>query len=190
MTELRRQRRVPYHANVRLRASGYEHSVVAQVENLSATGIFVTAEEVPETGTEVECRMLVGMEGCTLRGQIAWVRPPAVVGDDVAGAGIRFLELGERESEILAKLLEPAEAGCEPVDVWFEGLRSPIRSHAVVTDDGLRIATRLPFLRLDSPVRVSFQRRGVEEERHGRLESVTLEPSTEDGVPHLNVVVA
>jgi hypothetical protein len=67
---------------------------------------------------------------------------------------------------------------------------SPIKSHASITDDALSISTKLPFLRLNSPVKVSFVRRGVEEVRSGILEAVTLEPSAEDGIPRLQVTVS
>ncbi len=196
MPELRRQPRVVYHGSVRLHARGHEHSVVARVQNLSASGIYITGKEIPETGTEVVCRMLVGGERCTLRGQVAWMRPPEVAegtkngGQAPAGAGIRFLDLSDRQAELLNQVIEPADSDRPMVDVWFEGLRSPIRSHAVIADEGLRVTTRLPFLRLGSPVKVSFVRRGVEEQREGKLEAVTLEPSAEDGVPRLQLIVA
>lgn len=190
MPEHRRQRRVVYHTNVRLRAPGREHSVVARVQNLSTSGIFVTGSDVPAAGTEVLCRMLVGGQRCTIRGQVAWVRPPGVVPEQAPGAGIRFVGLSERDAEMLARLVQPVDDDRQAVDVWFEGLPSPIRSHAVIADGGLRISTRLPFLRLDSPVRVSFVRRGVEEVRTGTLHAVTLEPSAEDGIPRLQLVVS
>jgi hypothetical protein len=200
MPDLRRQRRVTYHTNIRLRPAGREESVVARVQNLSASGLFVTAAQVPPAGTDVLCRMLVAGERCTLKGRIAWVRPPgpgirssSSVG---AGAGIGFVDLSARHAELLERLLEPAlnGNGVDPADrvaadVWFEGLATPIRSQALVNDENLSIATKLPFLRLSSPVRLSFVRRGVEEVRTGTLEAVTLEPSTDDGVPRLHLTV-
>jgi hypothetical protein len=199
MPDLRRQRRVTYHTNIRLRPAGREESVVARVQNLSASGLFVTAAQVPPAGTDVLCRMLVAGERCTLKGRIAWVRSPAPgnrsngVG---AGAGIGFVDLSARHSELLERLLEPAlnGNGVDPADrvaadVWFEGLSTPIRSQALVNDENLSIATKLPFLRLSSPVRLSFVRRGVEEVRTGTLEAVTLEPSSDDGVPRLHLTV-
>jgi Tfp pilus assembly protein PilZ len=191
MPELRRERRVAYHARVRLRAPGREHSVIARVQNLSAGGAFVTAPEVPAAGTEVLCRMLVEGEARTLRGQVAWVRPPGVTTTpEGVGAGIRFVDLSQRDSEMLARIIEPDASERQSVDVGFEGLPAPIKSHAVIADESLQISTRLPFLRLRSTVRVSFQRRGVAEERVGTLESVTLEPSHEDGVPRLRLLVS
>jgi Tfp pilus assembly protein PilZ len=199
MPDLRRQPRVVYHTNIRLRPADADESVVARTENLSATGMFVTAADLPAAGTEVLCRMLVGGERCTFKGRVAWVRPSGAGGADTTpGAGIRFVDLNPRESQLLEKVLQPALGGEAPaaenegpvnVDVWFEGLRAPIKSHALVSDDALSISTKLPFLRLNSPVKLSFVRRGVEEVRSGILEAVTLEPSAKDGVPRLQLTV-
>jgi len=192
MPELRRQRRVAYHTNLRLRAPNRDHSVVAHVHNLSATGAFVTTIEAPQAGTDVLCKLDVAGEACTLKGRIAWVRPPDLATDTAgpAGAGIRFLDLTSRQSELIARLLGPESLDLQPVDVWFEGLRSPIRSQAMVTSDGLRLSTRLPFLRLGSSVKVGLGHSGSDGMREGVLESVMLEPSAEDGIPRLRIVVS
>src|SRR3954454_11699404 len=130
MPDLRRQRRVTYHTNIRLRPAGREESVVARVQNLSASGLFVTAAQVPPAGTDVLCRMLVAGERCTLKGRIAWVRPPgpgARSSSVGAGAEIGFVDLSARHAELLERLLEPAlnGNGVDPADrvaadVWFE----------------------------------------------------------------------
>jgi hypothetical protein len=192
MPDLRRQRRVIYHTKIRLRSPGREKSVVARVQNLSTRGVFVTATDLPEAGSEVLCRMLVAGERCTFKGLVAWVRPAGAEGasDPSPGAGIEFVGVSERESQLLARLIQPDATDRQAVDVWFEGMGSPIKSHASITDDALSISTKLPFLRLNSPVKVSFVRRGVEEVRSGILEAVTLEPSAEDGIPRLQVTVS
>jgi Tfp pilus assembly protein PilZ len=200
MPELRRQPRVAYQTNIRVRPAGADESVVARMQNLSASGMFVTAPGLPAAGTDVLCRMLVAGERCTLKGKVAWVRQASATdeAEDEPGAGIRFVDLNPRASGLLERLLAPALGLADPaapaeepvqVDVWFEGLRAPIRSQAAVADDALRISTRLPFLRLTSPVRLTFVRRGVEEVRTGFVEAVTLEPSASDGVPRLQVTV-
>lgn len=192
MPEARRQRRVSFRTSVRLRAPGRDHSVVARVQNLSRSGIFVTAPEMPAAGTEILCRMLVAGERCTLKGHVAWVQPPSPVhaADGASGAGIRFVGLTEREADLLAKLVAEPEDDRQPVDVWLEGQRAPIRSHAEVTDEALRLSTRLPFLRLGSPVKVTFVRRGVEEVREGALQEITLNSTAEDGIPRLRLLVS
>jgi Tfp pilus assembly protein PilZ len=192
MPDLRRQRRVIYHTKIRLRSPGREKSVVARVQNLSTRGVFVTATDLPEAGSEVLCRMLVAGERCTFKGLVAWVRPAGAEGasDGSPGAGIEFVGVSDREAQLLARLIQPDATDRQAVDVWFEGMGSPIKSHAAITDDALSISTKLPFLRLNSPVKVSFVRRGVEEVRSGILEAVTLEPSAEDGIPRLQVTVS
>lgn len=166
--------------------------MVARVQNLSPNGVFVTATDLPEAGTEVLCRMLVAGERCTFKGFVAWVRQPGAAGatDGSPGAGIQFVGVSDREAELLARLIQPDVSDRQSVDCWFEGMSAPIKSHASITDDALSISTKLPFLRLNSPVKVSFVRRGVEEVRSGILEAVTLEPSAEDGIPRLQLTVS
>jgi len=192
MPDLRRQRRVVYHTKIRLRSPGREKSVVARVQNLSTRGVFVTATDLPEAGSEVLCRMLVAGERCTFKGLVAWVRPAGAEGanDASPGAGIEFVGVSDREAQLLARLIQPDVSDRQSVDCWFEGMSAPIKSHASITDDALSISTKLPFLRLNSPVKVSFVRRGVEEVRSGILEAVTLEPSAEDGIPRLQLTVS
>jgi hypothetical protein len=166
--------------------------VVARVQNVSTSGVFVTATDLPEAGTEVLCRMLVAGERCTFKGFVAWVRQPGTEGahDSSQGAGIQFVGVSDREAELLGRLIQPDVSDRQVVDCWFEGMSAPIKSHASITDDALSISTKLPFLRLNSPVKVSFVRRGVEEVRSGILEAVTLEPSAEDGIPRLQLTVS
>ena len=166
--------------------------MVARVQNLSTNGVFVTATDLPEAGSEVLCRMLVAGERCTFKGFVAWVRPAGAAGasDSSPGAGIQFVGVSDREAQLLARLIQPDSSDRQAVDCWFEGMSAPIKSHASITDDALSISTKLPFLRLNSPVKVSFVRRGVEEVRSGILEAVTLEPSAEDGIPRLQLTVS
>jgi Tfp pilus assembly protein PilZ len=173
-----------------MRAPGRDDSVVARVQNLSARGMFVTATDLPEAGTEVQCRLTLGGERRTLRGRVAWVRPASPSAPlKSPGAGIEFIELDKRDSELLTRLVEPIEERREPVDVWFEGMNAPIRCMAIVAGDGLRLETKLPFMRLRSELRVSFPQHTPAETREGILEGVSLEPNPEDGVPFLRVAV-
>jgi hypothetical protein len=68
-------------------------------------------------------------------------------------------------------------------------MTTPIRCQAVVVGDGLRLETRLPFMRVNSEVRVAFSQQVPPEVREGVLHGVTLEPSPEDGVPFLRIGV-
>jgi len=134
------------------------------------------------------------------QGKVAWVRQASATDDaeDAPGAGIRFVDLNPRASGLLeaaagagAGMPVPATPAEGPVqvDVWFEGCAPPIRSQGAVSDDGLRISTRLPFPEADLAGAHDLRAPGVEEVRSGFLEAVTLEPSAGDGVPRLQVTV-
>jgi hypothetical protein len=85
--------------------------------------------------------------------------------------------------------VEPPPEALVAVDVDFEGLASPVRCRAVVAGDGLRLVTGLPFMRLESRVAVRFQ--GSSGEHHeGTIDSVTLEPSGDGGIPQLELNVS
>ena len=188
--DARRQHRIIYQTKIRMRAPGRDESVIARIQNLSANGMFVTASELPDAGTEVQCRLTLGGERRTLRGRVAWVRPASPATPlKTPGAGIEFLELDKRDSELLTRLVDPIDERRQPVDVWFEGMGAPIRCQAVMVGDGLRLETRLPFMRLHSEVKVAFTQQSPPEMREGVLHGVTLEPSPEDGVPFLRIGV-
>jgi PilZ domain len=188
MDSRRRQHRIIYQTKIRMRAPGRDDSVVARVQNLSSTGMFVTAADLPDPGTEVQCRLTLGGEPRTLRGRVAWVRPASPLTPlKSPGAGIEFLDLEARDSELLTRLVEPQEER-RPVDVWFEGMAAPVRCQAVVVGESVRLETRLPFMRLHSPVKVIFSKEPPDT-REGVLDGVTLEPSPDDGVPALRIAV-
>jgi hypothetical protein len=188
--ELRRQSRIVFQTKIRLRSPGRDESVVARVQNLSPRGVYITGTELPAVGTVVQCRLVLAGERRTLRGRVAWVRPASSSAPlKLPGAGIEFLELGEEDADLLHKLVDPGDEERQPVDVWFEGMKAPIRCQAVVAGEGVRLATRLPFMRLNSPVRVAFTQPEVMV-RDGTLDSVMLEPNNVDGIPHLQVNVS
>lgn len=188
--DLRRQHRIIYQTKIRMRSPGRDVSVVARVQNLSARGMFITATDLPAAGAEVQCRLTLGGEGRTLRGRVAWVRPASPAAPlKSPGAGIEFLDLDQQISELLCRLVEPDDDRREAVDVWFEGMAAPIRCHAVVVGEGLRIETRLPFMRLSSMVRVAFTQQTPPSAREGIVDGVSLVPNQSDGVPFLRVAV-
>jgi hypothetical protein len=188
--ELRRQNRIVYQTKIRLRAPGRDDSVIARVQNLSPRGVYITGAELPAAGTEVQCRLVLAGERRTLRGRVAWVRPASPsAAVKTPGAGIEFLNLGQADTDLLHKLVDPGDEERQPVDVWFEGMKAPIRCQAVVAGEGVRLATRLPFMRLGSPVRVAFTTTQPAL-RDGTLDSVMLEPNNADGVPHLQLNVS
>ena len=186
----RREHRIVYQTRIRLRATGREDSVVARVQNLSPRGMFVTGAEVPEAGTEVQCRLTLAGQRRTVKGRVAWVRPASAAGvNKGAGAGIEFIDLEEATAKLIGRLVEPITQR-QPVEVWFEGLKAPVRCQAALVGEGVRLSTRLPFMRLDSRVRVSFGPADARKVREGVLDAITMDPSDEDGVPNLQLNVS
>jgi hypothetical protein len=191
--ELRRRHRIVYQTKIRLQTAGRQDGVVARVQNLSPLGVFVTASatELPRAGEEVLCRFTLAREPRTLRGRVAWVRQVSAKAPLASpGVGIEFVGLGARESELLQQLVEPLDVDRQPVDVWFDGMPAPVRCQAAIVGQEVRLATRLPFMRLHSPVRISFVQQPGGDIRHGTLDSVMLEPSDAEGVPHLRLSIA
>jgi hypothetical protein len=191
--ELRRQHRIVYQSKIYLKTAGRLDDVVARVQNLSPLGVFVTisAADLPKAGTEVFCRFMLARQSRTVRGRVAWVREISKKTPlRSPGAGIEFLELGKRDVELLRQLVDPMEGDRQPVDVWFEGMPAPIRCQAAVVGEEVRLATRLPFMRLHSSVRITFVQQPGAVVREGTLDSVMLEPSDEQGVPHLRLSIS
>lgn len=91
---------------------------------------------------------------------------------------------------MLRQLVDPTDDDRQPVDVWFEGMPAPIRCQAAVVGEEVRLATRLPFMRLHSPVRITFVQQPGAVVREGTLDSVMLEPSDDQGIPHLRLSIS
>ncbi len=191
--ELRRQHRIVYQSKAFLKAAGRLNDIVVRIQNLSPLGMFVTISgaEVPAAGTEVMCRLSLARQTRTVRGRVAWVREVSRNAPlRSPGAGIEFLDLEKRDVEFLRQLVDPADGERQPVDVWFEGLSAPIRCQASVVGEEVRLATRLPFMRLHSGVRITFLQHPGALAREGTLDSIMLEPSDEQGVPHLRLSIS
>ncbi len=191
--ELRRQHRIVYQSKIFLKTAGRLDDVVARVQNLSPLGVFVTisAADLPKPGSEVFCRFSLARQSRTVRGRVAWVREVSKKAPlRSPGAGIEFLDMEKRDLDLLRKLVDPVEGERQPVDVWFEGMPAPIRCQASVVGEEVRLATRLPFMRLHSPVRITFVQQAEGTIREGTLDSVMLEPSDEEGIPHLRLSIS
>ena len=192
MNELweRRDHRVRYQATVRLLPPGQQRTILAEASNLSASGVFVQAPELCDVGTELLCDLPLPDDHLTVRGRVAWVKPwrgaEQVPG---AGMGIQFIDLSDGDERLLRRLVGPMREENQSVKVWFEGMSQPVRAQAVRTGDGIRLRTVLPFLRLDSAVRVAFGEgdSAVEAEQFGVLHGVALEARAPHDVPRLQV---
>ena len=191
--ELRRQHRIVYQSKIILSTAGRASSVVARVQNLSPLGVFVTtsAADLPRPGTVVLCRFSLARQSRTVRGRVAWVREISKKAPlRSPGAGIEFLDLEERDVDLLKRPVDPGDDERQPVDVWFEGMPTAVRCQATVAGEEVRLATRLPFMRLHSPVRIGFVEQPGAVVREGTLDSVMLEPSDEHGVPYLRLSIS
>ena len=189
--DMRRKTRIVYQGKLRLQAPGNRDAVVARVQNLSPLGVFVTtsAADLPEPGSEVSCGFAFNKEARIVRGRVAWVRQASKSSPlSSPGAGIEFLNLAVEDTALLHRLVDPGEQPRQPVEVWFEGMGSPIRCQAVVTGQDVRLATELPFMRIGSLVKVAFTQEGGVM-REGALNVARFEPG-EDGVPRLQLNVS
>ena len=142
--ELRRQHRIVYQSKIILSTAGRASSVVARVQNLSPLGVFVTtsAADLPRPGTVVLCRFTLARQSRTVRGRVAWVREISKKAPlRSPGAGIEFLDLEERDVDLLRRLVDPGDDERQPVDVWFEGMPTAVRCQATVAGEEVRLAT-------------------------------------------------
>ncbi|MCG5053957.1 MAG: PilZ domain-containing protein [Myxococcales bacterium] len=177
--EQRRQPRIPFSCSARLVADGRNVPIAAQVQNLSAGGLFLTADVAPALGTAVRCRFRIGQTPRELRGRIAWVeRRPS--GDPRGpGAGIEFLDLRESERLLLEDVTSGApkedESPLQALSVWFEGLTAPVRTQGHVSADEIVVTTQLPFLRIGSDVKVGFSPEEDGPHRYARIDGLSLD---------------
>jgi hypothetical protein len=155
--------------------------------NLSPSGVFIEAEAACAVGTDLICDIPLPGGRRRLKGRVA--RTQALPRASI-GLGIEFLELEARDQAVLHQLVRETGAHSRLVKVRFEGLREQLRSQAVMTDDGMRLSTALPFLRLTSEVDVSIIAGESRIESKGVVRDVQIEPKAADGVPRLAVDVA
>jgi hypothetical protein len=173
-SEKPRRPRVQFEGDVLIRGARREAPIRARARNLSASGIAVTLEDPPEPGEKVECRLMIAGQRRNLSGRVAWARRPTPGARSPAGAGIEFTDLAAPDQALLARIVEGADDGAEPVDVWVEGLTHPVRMRGLVHTEEIKLGLQLPPLREGVPLRLRFAHRGVSEEREGRIIAVKL----------------
>ena len=138
-------------------------------------------------GTEVICEIPLPGGRRRLRGRVARLQSlsPAAV-----GLAIAFTELNAPDQELLSEAVGQDDGRTRIVQVRFEGMKEPMRSRAHLTEDGLRLSTALPFLRLRSPVEVTFLSGPSNVQSKGLVRQVELDQFAADGTPRLAVSVA
>jgi hypothetical protein len=183
----RRQQRVAYAASVRVHTSGRPHPFDARSINLSRSGVLVESLQPCPVGTEVICEIPLPGGRRQLRGRVARLQrlSPAAV-----GLAIAFTELEGPDEELLSEAVGQDDGRTRIVQVRFEGMAEPMRSRARLTDGGLRLSTALPFLRLRSPVEVTFVSGDSKVQSRGLIHQVELDQFAADGTPRLAVSVA
>jgi hypothetical protein len=178
--------RVAYEQRIRLLGADGKPVIVGRTMNLSPSGIYVRAPNGCEVGSEVTCDLPLPGGVRQLRGRVARTQP---LPDDTTGIGIQFVDLNTSDSSSLHRALEGSGARPVVVKVMFEGMARPVKCHGVVTAEGIRLSTSLPFLRLGSDVSAVYEGRDSKVDARGVLTGVRLEPVAGDGVPRLGVDV-
>ena len=176
--------------DVHILRPGGRTPIRARSLNLSPTGVFLEAEHRAYSdcpvGTQLLCDIPLPGGRRYLKGRVARTQS---MPSSAMGLGISFENLEAADQAILHSLVQNNASHSRLVKVRFEGMPESLRSSAVVTKDGLRLQTSLPFLRLDSAVDVSFIAGDSRIETHGTVERVHLEPQENDGIPRLAVDV-
>jgi hypothetical protein len=176
--------------DVHILRPGGRTPIRARSLNLSPTGVFLEAEHRAHSdcpvGTQLLCDIPLPGGRRYLKGRVARTQS---MPSSATGLGISFENLEAADQAILHSLVQNNSDHSRLVKVRFEGMPEALRSRAVVTKDGLRLQTSLPFLRIDSAVDVSFIAGDSRVETHGTLERVHLEPQETDGIPRLAVDV-
>jgi len=161
-------------------------AMLARIQNLSRTGMALTAPRLPEKGANVKCRIRLGDAAHALRGRVAWTKasPPS--------AGIEFIDLTAQDDAILANVTQPhldKDSSMEPVSVWWDGRKEPLRTKGRVEDDGaFEIVHELPQLKIGSEARVvTMSKDGVPVPNKAFVHELILEPGTARETPRVVV---
>ncbi|HEY4186270.1 MAG TPA: PilZ domain-containing protein [Polyangia bacterium] len=178
--------RVSYEQRIRLLGEDGQPVIVGRTMNLSPSGIYVRAPNGCDVGSEVTCDLPLPGGTRQLRGRVTRTQP---LSDDSTGIGIQFVDLSTGDSSSLHRALEGTGPRPVGVKVLFEGMTKPIKCQGVVTADGIRLSTSLPFLRLGSDVKAIYGGKDSAVDARGVLTGVHLEPVSGDGVPRLGIEV-
>ena len=178
--------RVAFQESIRLLSPNQDKFFFAQADNLSESGMFVSSNHLYSVGTELVCDVPLQQvrQSLVLRGRVAWVK-----GQQKPGMGIEFLDLSHHDSSILRQAVQQGQPlhWARKVKVWFEGSPQPARAQAYQTPQGVMLVTELSFLRLQSPVLLSFP--GEDQSCSGILQDVALRSGPEYPTPRLQMNV-
>ena len=183
----RTEPRVDYREAVRVIWPGEVSGVLARAVNLSPAGILVDAP--PPTpcpvGSDVLCDVTLPQGPRLLRGRVAHRR---LLPSEKIGMGIEFIDLSPREVAELRDVVGGSDEKPQRVKVRFKGTDQVVSARAVATEDGFRLATALPFLKLDTEVDISLAPAAGVSARVG-LARQSLEHASPSGAPRLLIDV-
>ena len=184
----RAQPRVHYPVDVRLHAPATRETVRGRSLNVSPSGIFIEASAGFDVGTPIVCEMPLLGGVRLLKGHVARMQPLPLSAAGL-GIGIKWSELDENDATLLAEMMRQSGQRSRLVRVRFEGMREAVPGQAMITDDGIRLSTALPFLRVGSDVGISFISGSSRIDSKGRVREVQMEARAVDGIPRLAVDV-
>jgi hypothetical protein len=185
-THQRRQQRVAYAASVRVHPPDRHRPFEGRTINLSRSGVLIESLQPCAVGTEVVCEIALPGGRRQLPGRVTRLQAltPAAV-----ALGIEFTALSQPDADLLSEAVGEDDGRARMVQVRFEGMREPMRSRALLTDDGIRLTTALPFLRLRTGVEVTFLSGKSQVQSQGVIRDVELDQMGPDGIPRLAVNV-
>lgn len=176
--------RIPLDMLVRLTHEDYEEPFDADGVDVSAGGIALRADYLPEVGDRLRCRLDGPADGAEIEldGEVVWAHD---AGERSGEFGLRFATMdGEAEAALrrtLAHLGRPVQGA--RARLHLDSVATPIDAEVVDHDErALTVEQELPFLRIGMGVVVEGHGPA-----HGRLASVDLR--VEAGVPRLLLVV-
>lgn len=179
--------RIPLDVLVRLTHEDFDEPFDADGVDVSAGGLALRADYLPEVGDRLRCRFDCPPEGeeVELDGEVVWAHD---AGERSGEFGLRFAELDVRAESALSRLVEhlggAKRDGMRPrARLHLEGIATPIDGEVLERDGSwLTVEQELPFLRIGMSVAVEGTGPA-----QGRLSSVDLR--VEQGVPRLVLVV-
>jgi hypothetical protein len=176
--------RVPLDVLVRLSHEDFAEPFDADGVDVSAGGVSLRSDYLPEVGDRLRCRFDCPPEGQEIEvdGEVVWAHD---AGDRSGEFGMRFTELDVAADRALRKLVAHGkrESGRSTVRLHLDRVATPIEAEVLERANGwLTVEQELPFLQIGMGVAVE----GIGP-AHGRLASVDLR--IEDGTPRLLLVV-
>jgi hypothetical protein len=183
----RSEPRVEFREDVRVIWPGEVAGVVARAVNLSPTGILIDAPTPTPcpVGSDVLCDVALPRGARLLRGRVAHRR---LLPSEKVGMGIEFIDLSPREAAELRDVVDESTERPQRVKVRFKDTDHVVSARAFAIEEGFRLATALPFLKLDGAVEVALSPDASVSAR-GRISRVALEPAAPGAAPRLLIDV-